>query len=115
MARVVRGGIVCVTAVAAGCGADGDDAGPCSVPPTFAQDVAPVADAICTSCHAPGADRRGAPPNLNFDSWPSIEPVVAEFADAITSGRMPPIGFMPTVTPEDRATVSLWRQCGFME
>ncbi len=97
-----------------GCGGDDGD-GRCDAPPTFAEDIAPIADAKCITCHAPGAARRGAPLNLNFDTWPAVEPVVETFADAITSGRQPPVGFEPTVTVEERALVSRWRTCGFRE
>ena len=97
-----------------GCGEEAG-AGPCQDPPTFARDIAPLSNALCVTCHAPNANRRGAPPNLNFDDWPSVEPVVEEFADSITSGRMPPIGFEPTATAEDRRIVRLWRTCGFRE
>ena len=101
-------------AVDTGCGQD-DGPGPCMNPPTFTRDIAPLAEAKCATCHAPGVIRRGAPPDLNFDRWPSIEPVVADFADAITSGRQPPPGVEPAVTAEERQLVSLWRTCGFME
>ena len=97
----------------AGCGGDGNDR--CAVPLTYERDIEPIATAKCANCHAPGAERRGAPSELNYHDWPSIEPVVAEFADAITSGLMPPIGFEPTITPEERELVIEWRACGFRE
>ncbi|MEO1334624.1 MAG: hypothetical protein AAFV29_03235 [Myxococcota bacterium] len=106
--------LLAATLGASACG-DPDDDTTCVDPPTFVVDIQPIAARVCVSCHAEGAVRRGAPIDLNFDSLEAIRPVVDRFADAITSGRMPPVDFVPGITGLERAITSEWRACGFVE
>ncbi len=105
--------LILSVAGALACG-ESDGVDPCQQAPTFSRDVLPISLAKCATCHAPGVDRQGAPLDLNFHDWPSVEPVVEEFADALTSRRQPPLGSDP-VTDEELELVSRWRRCGFRE
>ena len=98
----------------AGCGG-GEGPDPCADAPTYTNDVAAITAEHCLSCHASdlqGPARSGAPTDLNWDDYEAIEPDVARFADAITSGRMPPMP-NPPVPAEQRMLVDEWRACGF--
>ncbi len=97
-------------------GGEGPD--PCEQGPTFADDIAPVIEDHCMMCHDQGLQgpaRRGAPMGVNFNSYETLEPYIAQFADNITSGRMPPMnvaGTVPVAAPH-RNVVDAWRRCGF--
>jgi hypothetical protein len=101
-----------------GCGNDpqGDF---CSDAPTFTNHIRPtIVEEKCIQCHSEtklGAARNGAPDDLNFDSYESTEPHLAAFADAIASGREPPMGLDPPLitTGDERSLVAKWRMCGF--
>lgn len=101
----------------AACGGDeGPD--PCADAPTYTNDITAIVADHCIGCHdvdLAGAARSGAPAGKNFNTFDDIEPHLMDFADAITSGRMPPMD-APGVTPvtaADRQTVSEWRRCGY--
>lgn len=93
----------------------------CAEAPGFAKNVLPgVVTRTCLSCHSVnnvGADRHLAPEDLNYDSFASFTStaVRSAFADAITSGRMPPTTLSPpvTTTAEERTLVDRWRYCGY--
>jgi uncharacterized membrane protein len=91
----------------------------CASAPTFDRDIRPsLVEDKCINCHTTaktGPERRGAPPDLNFDTYDTTLPNVDAFADAITSGRQPPPNLEPplSTTAEERDLVSVWRQCGF--
>ena len=107
--------LLSLLAVAAlGCGGDGP--GPCVGAPTYTNDVRPIVEARCLACHAAGLAgdaRHGAPEGLDFDSLESTEPHLEAFADALTSGRMPPTNGPALTTAEERQLVSRWRACDF--
>ncbi|MCB9646322.1 MAG: hypothetical protein H6730_06945 [Deltaproteobacteria bacterium] len=100
----------------AACG--GEPADPCESGPTFTNTVKEISDAKCLSCHskdAEGANRAGAPVGMDFDDYASIQPILSDFADALTSGRMPPMGApgISGTTPAERTLVNDWRVCGY--
>ena len=99
-----------------GCGGETEPP-TCPDPPTYIRDVRPITQRLCLPCHdsALPVDRRnGAPVGLDFDDFARIQPNAAAFADAMTSGRMPPQG-QGVATPAERSTVSQWRSCGYTE
>ena len=106
-----------VLALAAACGGEaGPD--PCDDGPSYTNQVAPIVAEKCVTCHSrdlAGSARSGAPDGLDFDDFPTLQPVVASVADAITSGRMPPVGVGGAVatTAEERRIVDRWRSCGY--
>ena len=91
----------------------------CSDAPTFTNQIRPtIVEEKCIQCHSAaleGTARNGAPVDLDFDTYESTEPYLAQFADAISSGREPPMGLDPPLitTAEERDLVSRWRTCGF--
>jgi hypothetical protein len=91
----------------------------CSDSPTFTNDIRPtIVEEKCIGCHSElltGSARNGAPDDYNFDTYDSTQPVLTEFADAISSGREPPMGLDPPLatTAAERDQVSKWRMCGF--
>lgn len=98
----------------AACGGDPPDS--CADAPTYTNDVAMIAEARCLGCHSAaftGDRRSGAPPGFDFDDFDLVQPNVAAFADAITSGRMPPPTTGVVTSMEERTIVRAWRACGF--
>lgn len=102
-----------------GCGSGG---GPdiCADAPTFTNDIRPIAQQKCVQCHSQtlvGDARNGAPAGLDFDTYETTQPNIQAFADAISSGREPPMGLDPPVATSaaERDTVSRWRLCSFPE
>ena len=105
------------TMLASSCGMAPGGPPQCAVPPTFASSIKPITDRVCVRCHDSdkvNAARQGAPPALNFNTYELITDKSA-FADAITSGRQPPVGITPPIeiTADDRMLVSVWRECGY--
>lgn len=89
---------------------------PCAGSPTYTNDIRPIVEARCLSCHSSalaGAARNGAPAGLDFDSFDSTEPNLATFADAITSGREPPPESGLATTEAERDVVQAWRACSY--
>jgi hypothetical protein len=113
-----RCAVAALALAALGCGTD-PNVDFCSDAPTFTNQIRPtIVEEKCIQCHSEGlvgAARNGAPPDFNFDTYESTEPVLREFADAISSGREPPMGLDPPLatTPAERDLVSKWRMCGF--
>jgi uncharacterized membrane protein len=106
-----------VLALAAACGG-GEPPDPCAESPTFTNAVGEISRGKCLSCHSKevmGAARAGAPEGMDFDDYATLQPAVGPFADAITSGRMPPTGpsGLGATTPEERRLVDKWRSCGY--
>jgi hypothetical protein len=101
-----------------GCG-DGTQVDFCTDAPTFTNQIRPtLVEEKCIQCHSEGLlgpARNGAPNELNFDTYDSTEPHLAAFADAISSGREPPMGLDPPLitTAAERELVAKWRMCGF--
>lgn len=93
----------------------------CADSPTFTNDIRPtIIEAKCIQCHSEtlmGVARNGAPDGMNFDTYASTEPNIQDFANAISSGREPPMGLNPPLVTSaaERDTVSRWRMCGFPE
>ena len=110
---------VCLGLCASVYNACGDEptAEPCRNPPTYTHDVRALTETTCLACHSDqlyGAARRGAPEALNYDSFEQIAPHRQAFANAFTSGTMPPPDSGLTVSPAARNIVASWRRCGFL-
>jgi len=90
----------------------------CVTSPTYAKDIKALSDRACVRCHDQdkvNMARQGAPLGLDFNTFELIADK-SKFADAITSGREPPMNTMPAIeiTAEERALVSNWRICGYL-
>ena len=113
-------GLLCVgilsASTLAGCGG-GSTADPCRDAPTYTRNVQPLIETACLGCHSQrlsGEARKGAPEPLNYDTFELIEPDIIAFANAFTSGAMPPADSGITVSRDERSIVSSWRRCGFL-
>lgn len=117
-ARLVARTAIAGLAASAACGGEEPPPDPCATPPRFAEVSSTVLQVSCVGCHSErvtGLARRGAPADVNFDSFALAEPHKAALADAITSGRMPPpsaSNVVPT-TPAGRELAAGWRTCGY--
>ncbi len=111
-------GPIAVLLAVLGCGG-GANVDFCTDAPTFSRDIRPtIVEEKCIQCHSSslvGSARAGAPADLNFDTFESTQASLEVFADAISSGREPPMGLNPPIltTAEERDRVSKWRMCGF--
>lgn len=111
--------IVCALApavlVAWSCGSGAD---PCRNAPRYRVHVQPIVQEKCVGCHSSaraGDARNGAPAGVDFDSYEAVKSRQVELADAITSGRQPPVSEPAERRPtaEERDTVNAWRACRF--
>ncbi|MCC7386766.1 MAG: hypothetical protein IT384_33330 [Deltaproteobacteria bacterium] len=108
-----------VLALLVSCGKEEAPLPGCETPPSFSAELRPgVVANKCLPCHSEtkvGADRRGAPADLNFDRLELFAARQADFVDAITSGREPPSQLAPelAVLVEERDLVDRWRICGY--
>jgi len=82
---------------------------------TYSEHVAPILDGHCIGCHSgylEGADRNGAPPGVDFDTYEAA----VESGDAanvrIQAGSMPPSG---SLSAGDKAIFQAWVDEGFPE
>lgn len=109
---------------ASACGSDPVDPVPpeCKPPPGYAVDIEPLVARACRGCHSAelsGPARRGAPVGLDYDTAADLATPErrSAFIDAITSGRQPPPTLDPPieVTADERAQVSAWRLCGYVD
>lgn len=110
----------CVVALAClvGCGekqdpGGGGSSGSGSV--TYSEDVAPIFDANCIGCHAAyreGAERNGAPVDVNFDTYEGAEESGERANTRVQAGSMPPPG---PLSAEDKETFQAWADEGFPE
>lgn len=115
------GGAIALLCLVSACGTEPLPPDECADAPSFAKNILPgVVTRTCLSCHSAskvGADRHLAPEDLNYDSFASLTStaVRSAFADAITSGRMPPPTLTPpvTTTAEEKTLVDRWRYCGY--
>lgn len=107
--------------VLSACGTEPLPPDECAEAPSFAKNLLPgVVTRTCLSCHSEdkvGADRHLAPADLNYDRFASLTSTAirSAFADAITSGRMPPTTLSPPVftTADEKTLVDRWRFCGY--
>lgn len=76
-------------------------------------------DRYCTSCHSSaihGGNRRGAPPDHNYDSIEGVQKDLDHLDRAAAAGpaadneAMPPYG--PAPTADERAQLGAWIACG---
>ncbi len=77
--------------------------------PVFS-DVA--AFASCNGCHSSavtGADRQGAPVNIDFDTYDSAVANIDKAMEEVAEGAMPPNGALATA---DADALYAWGQCG---
>lgn len=100
-----------------GCGGE-DPPDPCLDAPTYTNQISALLRDHCLACHADslqGPARNGAPAERTFDDWDLLQPHIADVADVITSGRMPPMDnpFVDPVSPAQRQLVAEWRRCGY--
>lgn len=113
--RLMTGVLVAATAVlATGCDKGGVDQIDCA-----SADVPAFADVSiwpsCTGCHAStleGADREGAPVNINFDVYETAKTYADDASNEVAEGGMPPSG---SVTEEQKQSLYTWAQCGTPE
>lgn len=106
-----------LTCLLVGCG-DAEPPDPCLESPTYTNQILPIVADHCLACHdenRQGVARNGAPMEVNFNSFAGVEPVIARFADNITSGRMPPPEALnvPPLNTDQRRLVDAWRRCGY--
>ena len=99
----------------------GDPPDICDEGPRYDPDVKAIVAARCIQCHSSnsvGVMRDGAPVGVDFDDFATLQPNIEAFAEALTSGVMPPRD-SPTAPPAtsaaERTQISEWRRCGFRE
>lgn len=84
--------------------------------PTFDQ-VTAFSEA-CTNCHSTslsGADRHGAPTDINWDDYDSAKANAEHGAEEVFEGEMPPEGSGETITDAQKEQLYLWALCGTPE
>jgi hypothetical protein len=75
--------------------------------PSYAKDVAPVIQASCTPCHAPG----GKQATRLLTTYDGAHANRSPMLNQIHACRMPPRD-APPLTPEGRAILLAWLVCG---
>ncbi len=87
--------------------------------PTWHQDIKPLVDARCVSCHVPG----GLPP-FALDTYAAAKAQAQAMSDAVAAGRMPPWGagtadvtylHDPSLTPAQKQALADWAAHGAPE
>jgi len=93
------------------------DAGSCSSPPSYQNDVTPIVDTYCNNCHAAGVD--GGPWPLggyqNVYDWKELMVIdlLGCTIPEITHGHLMPPADAPSPLPHDRRDVMVsWLLCG---
>lgn len=79
---------------------------------TYENDIKSIMTAYCLRCHSvsnQGADRNGAPADVNFDSYQDVTANAERASTKISAGTMPPGGGLPA---EDRALFLAWIEDG---
>ena len=108
----MRAALVCAV-VLAGCGSSGppcanDLPATCPSPqPSYATDVAPIIQAHCLKCHAPG----GQEASKDFTTYQHVFDQRLAILNQFYSCRMPPDG-EPRPTSQERALLLGWLVCG---
>jgi uncharacterized membrane protein len=92
---------------------------PDSSPPTYADDVKPIVDKYCTTCHATsvtGAARHDAPGDHNFETQAGLIEEAHHVDQAAAAGpdstntMMPPEGY-PAPSVAERKILGEWLAC----
>lgn len=82
---------------------------------TYTNDIKPILDNNCIRCHSSekqGAERNGAPPDVNLDKYETVVDVAERANAKIQSGTMPPTGGLPE---EERNLFQQWLDQGLEE
>ena len=82
---------------------------------TYTSEIQALLETHCLLCHTTsnqGAERNGAPINVNFDTYGDIVIWMSEASLRIQSGTMPPTGGIPQ---DDRMLFQRWIDDGFLE
>lgn len=82
-------------------------------PVGFAEDVAPILEKHCMSCHGePPTDPDEKAPAANFVDYKTAKEYGASLVLRISSGQMPPPGTEEPVSPQDFALIQRWYEGG---
>jgi mono/diheme cytochrome c family protein len=82
---------------------------------TYAEDIKPMLDSNCISCHAAalnGADRNGAPLGVDFDTYTAAVDSGEQANTRIKAGTMPPSG---PLSGEEMSLFQAWVDQDFPE
>lgn len=82
---------------------------------TYEMDIAPLLEEHCLRCHSitrQGADRNGAPVNLNYDRFQDAVMWSGLMNQRVQSGTMPPDG---ALSDDERALFQEWIDDGLLE
>jgi uncharacterized membrane protein len=82
---------------------------------TYEEQVKVILDKHCTACHGAalsGADRNGAPPSVNLDTYAGLKASATASNKRIQNGSMPPSSGLPQ---GERALVQCWLDLGLLE
>jgi hypothetical protein len=83
----------------------------CDNPPSYAQVTAFTKCAHCHSASKTGAQRNGAPPNVNFDSEAAADAHATAASSAVLSGVMPPKSSGLTLTAAEKQQLYDYAMC----
>lgn len=104
-----------IALAAAGCGGHGDPPVSCpqnlpascvGTPPSYARDIKPIFDGVCTNCHAPGGQMASVPFTTYAQIYGRRTTVLTQVYDCI----MPPVNG-PQLTDAQRLTLMTWLVC----
>ncbi|HVR60906.1 MAG TPA: hypothetical protein VMU50_03355, partial [Polyangia bacterium] len=100
---------------AVGCGGHGGPTVNCpqdlpaacpTTPPSFASDVKPIYDSVCTSCHAPGGQMGSVPLTTYAQIFGRRTTELTQIYDCV----MPPVNG-PPLSDAQRTTLMTWFVC----
>ena len=100
--------------VISACGGDEDtpeDVDCSGTIPTYADVTALQKCATCHSSQKTGADRRSAPPSVNFDTEAAANMHAQAAATEVNEGAMPPSGSGVTLTADEKQALYKWAEC----
>jgi hypothetical protein len=75
--------------------------------PTYTTDIAPIVQASCTPCHAPGGTESGR----LLTTYAGISAQSGSALNQVYACRMPPLG-SPRLSAADRTALMAWLVCG---